>query len=150
MTTEPHAAQIMKAHQYLYYVAGTPVWSDYEYDKFCRDMKLDGKGGSDLESSYTDEDRILAKAFVAGESGIEPMTTEMPAIHWLFRLKDVKKQYCLSDRLDKIYDSVEEAMKDRGLPLYAASSFSITQEMLEARTLKPELKWGVTQHPRTL
>ena len=52
---------IVAAHQYLYYVLATPVWSDYEYDMFCRDNNIDSKGGSDLESSYTEEQKQLAR-----------------------------------------------------------------------------------------
>lgn len=52
---------IVAAHQYLYYVLATQVWSDYEYDKFCRDNGIDSKGVSDLESSYTEEQKQLAR-----------------------------------------------------------------------------------------
>lgn len=55
--------KIVKAHQYLYYVLGAPVWSDYEYDIYCRDNGADGKGGSDLESSYSNNNKKLAKSF---------------------------------------------------------------------------------------
>lgn len=54
----------MRAHQYLYYCKFTPVLSDYEYDKFCRDNELEGKGGSDLESSYTTAEKALAALLV--------------------------------------------------------------------------------------
>jgi hypothetical protein len=56
--------EIMQAHQYLYYCLGTPIWSDYQYDMFCRDNCLDGKGGSDLESSYPDYIKELAFKFL--------------------------------------------------------------------------------------
>lgn len=56
--------KIVKAHQYLYYVLGLPVWSDCEYDIYCRYNGVYGKGGSDLESSYSDNDKKLAKSFV--------------------------------------------------------------------------------------
>ena len=59
--------ETMQAHQYLYYCLGTPVWSDYEYDMFCRDNQLDGKGGSDLESSYSDEVKVLALKILKNE-----------------------------------------------------------------------------------
>lgn len=52
--------KLLKAHQYLYYCLGTPVLTDYEYDKWCRDNNLDSKGGSDLESSYSQEEKELA------------------------------------------------------------------------------------------
>lgn len=45
------AAEIMAAHQYLYYIgpsAGKPtIWSDFEYDEFCRAHGLAGGGGSE-------------------------------------------------------------------------------------------------------
>jgi len=53
--------EIMMVHQYMYYCLGRPILSDYEYDMFCRDNELDGKGGSDLESSYSDEIKELAR-----------------------------------------------------------------------------------------
>lgn len=51
----------VKAHQYLYYVKASPILTDYEYDMFCRDHGVESKGGSDLESSYTLEEKILAE-----------------------------------------------------------------------------------------
>lgn len=54
----------IQAHQYLYYCLGKPVLSDHEYDIFCRDYNLDGKGGSDLESPYPDEIEKLAYKFL--------------------------------------------------------------------------------------
>lgn len=58
--TNQNPESLIKAHQYLYYCLGTPVLSDYEYDKLCRDLDINGKGGSDLESSYTAEEKQLA------------------------------------------------------------------------------------------
>jgi NAD-dependent DNA ligase len=52
---------LMRAHQYLYYVLFQPVLSDYDYDMFCRENKLDGKGGSDSESHYSQEEKDLAR-----------------------------------------------------------------------------------------
>lgn len=46
------AEQIMKAHQFLYYVESKSVWSDFEYDQFCKRHGLEGSGGSDLASDY--------------------------------------------------------------------------------------------------
>jgi len=45
--------QIMQAHQYLYYVKGRPVWTDSEYDYYCKRHGLFGGGGSDRASDYT-------------------------------------------------------------------------------------------------
>lgn len=47
------AKNIMLAHQYLYYVSITPIWTDYEYDIFCKKNNFHGGGGSDCESSYS-------------------------------------------------------------------------------------------------
>ncbi len=52
---KPTPEQVMKAHQYLYYVGPHNVWSDYEYDQFCDRHGLDGKGGSDRASDYPAE-----------------------------------------------------------------------------------------------
>lgn len=51
---------LVEAHKYLYYVLNRPVLSDYEYDKLCKDNGLDGKGGSDLDTSYSIEVKQLA------------------------------------------------------------------------------------------
>lgn len=42
----------MLLHQYLYYVAALPVWTDYQYDMFCREHGMDGGGGSSREGDY--------------------------------------------------------------------------------------------------
>lgn len=46
------AADIVKAHQYLYYVRTQPIWSDYDYDRFCAAHGIEGGGGSDRECDY--------------------------------------------------------------------------------------------------
>ena len=51
---------VMQAHQYLYYVIAEPIWTDYEYDMFCKAHGLEGGGGSDIASSYSMEVKILA------------------------------------------------------------------------------------------
>jgi hypothetical protein len=40
------------AHQFLYYVLGSPVITDYEYDRLCKDLGCDGTGGSDRFEDY--------------------------------------------------------------------------------------------------
>jgi NAD-dependent DNA ligase len=50
----------MRVHQYLYYVKCKPVWSDYDYDAFCKKHGLDGGGGSDRESDYPEDIKKLA------------------------------------------------------------------------------------------
>lgn len=65
----PTALQLMRAHQWLYYVANRPVISDYAYDLYCREHGMDGGGGSDLDSDYTDEDRELAQQLLAERAG---------------------------------------------------------------------------------
>lgn len=56
----------VKAHQYLYYVVGRPVLSDYDYDMLCRKLGVEGGGGSDLASSYSKEEKELAEAYLKG------------------------------------------------------------------------------------
>jgi NAD-dependent DNA ligase len=53
--------QVVKAHQYLYYIGPSPIWSDYEYDQYCSLHCIDGKGGSDCERDYSSEEKKLAK-----------------------------------------------------------------------------------------
>lgn len=63
ISMSPPPEKIMKAHQYLYYVKCKPVWSDAEYDKYCKDNGLSGNGGSDLESSYDKDVVELADSY---------------------------------------------------------------------------------------
>ncbi len=58
MTYSP--ADIVAAHQYLYYVVATPVWSDHTYDAYCRMHHIEGGGGSDRARDY--EPRVIALA----------------------------------------------------------------------------------------
>jgi hypothetical protein len=53
--------QIVLIHQYLYYVMNAPIWSDYEYDRYCKAHGLEGGGGSDRASDYSAEIANLAK-----------------------------------------------------------------------------------------
>jgi hypothetical protein len=62
----------LKAHQYLYYVLGTPVLTDQDYDTWCRENGLEGKGGSDLASSYSEEIIGLACLILRGD--VPPLT----------------------------------------------------------------------------
>jgi len=58
----------IRAHQYLYYCLGLPVISDHEYDQWGRNnCKEDYKNGSDLESSYTTEQKQLANLIFTGK-----------------------------------------------------------------------------------
>jgi NAD-dependent DNA ligase len=66
MNTLP-APTLIRAHQYLYYVLGTPVLSDYDYDRLCQSLGISGGGGSDLASSYTDKEKDAAKRLLAGQ-----------------------------------------------------------------------------------
>ncbi len=59
---------IVRAHQYLYYVLGTPVITDYDYDMLCRRLGAEGGGGSDLASSYTVEEKDLAAQLLKGHT----------------------------------------------------------------------------------
>lgn len=60
----PNTETLIKAHQYLYYVKGTPVITDREYDRLCSNNGVFGGGGSDLESSYTEEEKALASSLL--------------------------------------------------------------------------------------
>lgn len=57
----PTAEEVMKAHQFLYYVLCQPVITDREYDQFCRVNNLEGGGGSDRAADYTPEIAALAR-----------------------------------------------------------------------------------------
>jgi hypothetical protein len=50
----------IKAHQYLYYVKGTPIISDYNYDHLCKKHNVFGGGGSDRAEDYPKEIQELA------------------------------------------------------------------------------------------
>lgn len=54
----------VKVHQYLYYVLGRPVITDYEYDVFCKDHGIEGGGGSDRARDYAPEVRLLAESML--------------------------------------------------------------------------------------
>lgn len=60
--------EIMKAHQYLYYVKARPVLSDREYDQFCKANGLFGGGGSDCEDHYSEAIKKLARDIRAGKA----------------------------------------------------------------------------------
>ena len=60
----PTPEQIVKAHQYLYYVQARPIWTDRHYDSYCRRNGLSGIGGSDRACDYSDSDRLLASRLV--------------------------------------------------------------------------------------
>lgn len=51
----------VKVHQYLYYVLATPLWSDYQYDRFCHEHGIPGGGGSDRASDYSADVIAAAK-----------------------------------------------------------------------------------------
>jgi hypothetical protein len=51
---------LMLAHQYLYYVKARPIWSDYDYDMWCRAHGFMGGGGSDSERDYDYTIKVLA------------------------------------------------------------------------------------------
>ena len=51
---------MIQAHQYLYYVKGTPIISDYNYDQLCKKHDVFGGGGSDRAEDYSKEIQELA------------------------------------------------------------------------------------------
>jgi hypothetical protein len=58
------ARQLVRAHQYLYYVLCKTVWSDFEYDRFCKAHGIEGGGGSDSARDYTAEEIALATSLI--------------------------------------------------------------------------------------
>lgn len=56
--------ELQKAHQYLYYVLSRPIWTDTQYDDFCREHKLQGGGGSDCAEHYSPQTRRLAQSLL--------------------------------------------------------------------------------------
>lgn len=66
------AGKIVEAHQYLYYVEGRPIWSDYDYDMYCRFQGIDGNGGSDCKSSYTADVILLAQQMLKSPGRFQP------------------------------------------------------------------------------
>jgi hypothetical protein len=66
---------IMKAHQYLYYVKATPVWSDQRYDEYCKHHGLSGGGGSDLAESYPREIKAMAEGYLRAAQHYEKVAS---------------------------------------------------------------------------
>lgn len=64
----PSPEDIVQAHQYLYYVHARPIWTDFEYDRFCKKHGIEGGGGSDLENDYPLHVKILANRMRAEPS----------------------------------------------------------------------------------
>lgn len=56
--------QLQQVHQYLYYVVGQTVWTDWQYDEYCKEHGLEGGGGSDCAEHYAPEIREAAKALL--------------------------------------------------------------------------------------
>lgn len=52
--------KIIQAHQYLYYVKTKPIWTDYQYDRYCSKYNIEGGGGSDREDDYPADIKDLA------------------------------------------------------------------------------------------
>jgi hypothetical protein len=67
-----NAKALMQAHQYLYYVTSRSVWTDCEYDRFCKRHGLDGNGGSDLASDYPQDVIDLANKIFQNPSQYPP------------------------------------------------------------------------------
>ena len=65
MPQRPNPELEIKAHQYLYYVLSTHVWSDRDYDRWCDANDLQGGGGSDCADHYSTEVKELAEHILA-------------------------------------------------------------------------------------
>jgi hypothetical protein len=63
---------IVRAHQYLYYVKGIPIWNDIEYDTFCKVHNVPGQGGSDLAEDYESFIVLLAGIMARHPEDWEP------------------------------------------------------------------------------
>lgn len=61
--TRKEAEKFCKSFQYLYYCKCPPQLpvEDFQYDKFCRNFYIQGGGGSDLETSYTQAEKDMAE-----------------------------------------------------------------------------------------
>ncbi len=90
MTSTP--AEIVAAHQYLYYALGAPIWTDMAYDAYCRHHGIPGGGGSDCVSDYADDVRQLAFA-MRDRRVVSPPTTE-EITEWL-QLPDLSDDGCI-------------------------------------------------------
>ncbi len=65
-------ADIVAAHQYLYYVLARPVWSDYDYDLYCKANGIEGGGGSDRANDYSSTVIHLAEKMLSIVSSSSP------------------------------------------------------------------------------
>lgn len=64
VVVDPSPADLQKVHQYLYYVLSRPIWTDTEYDDFCRKHGLQCGGGSDCAEHYSPQTRRLAHSML--------------------------------------------------------------------------------------
>lgn len=58
----------MQALQCLHYARHKSAWTDNEYDKFCSKHGLDGNGGCDIESFYSEDVIAIANKLEADPS----------------------------------------------------------------------------------
>lgn len=63
----------VKAHQYLYYIECRPIWSDYDYDKYCQQNNIISIGGSDRKTDYTPEVALLAQQMLSSPHLFKPI-----------------------------------------------------------------------------
>ncbi len=70
MNANENPQKTVLIHQYLYYVAASPVWSDYQYDMFCDKHGVEGGGGSDRECDYPEDVIQEAREILSGRSTI--------------------------------------------------------------------------------
>ncbi len=90
MTHSP--ADIVAAHQYLYYALGAPIWTDMAYDAYCRHHGIPGGGGSDCVADYAEPVRQLA--FAMRDRRIVAAPTADQITEWL-KLPDPTGDGCI-------------------------------------------------------
>ena len=78
MSSSPSPIALVRAHQYLYYVLAQPVLSDWDYDALCRHHGIEGGGGSDMEESYTEEEKVLARHLLGCPNYLRSVTPAAP------------------------------------------------------------------------
>jgi hypothetical protein len=65
MSSPQYAYTMLRAHQYLYYIKARPIISDEEFDRMEDRWESDGGEplpvGSEFESDYTDDERLMAR-----------------------------------------------------------------------------------------
>lgn len=70
--------EFVKAHQYLYYVKTSPIWTDFTYDLYCKEHGLFGGGGSDSAADYPAHIVRLAEGILRNHQKLMGNSVEKP------------------------------------------------------------------------